>query len=221
MYDGVKMNSEMHTAKDAPAGSATRAVDAVPAGRHDPEGRRRQIVRAAAELIPEVGLAKLTHRIVAQRAGVSLGATTRYFAGLDELRKAALAEMAALLEEDLASTRALLNSEGCTPESLTRDISEFLAQRELVRITIELTVAANADPTLRPLANLWAEGIVELLTPTLGPVVARGIVLIMDGATTHASLNDEPLPDQLLRAMFSIMLAGSQRAPEKNADDSP
>ena len=106
----------------------------------DPEGRRRQIVRAAAELIPEVGLAKLTHRLVAQRAGVSLGSTTRYFANLDELRKSGLTEMSELLEEDLASTRARLEVEGVTAESLTEDIAEFLDQHELVRISIELMV---------------------------------------------------------------------------------
>lgn len=193
------MNTERHFEHDTPG-------EVVPSGRHDPEGRRRQLVRAAAELIPEVGLAKLTHRLVAQRAGVSLGSTTRYFANLDELRKAGLTEMSELLEEDLASTRARLQAEGVTPESLTEDIAEFLDQHELVRISIELMVAANADPVLRPLANHWADGIVDMLTPTLGPVVARGVVLIMDGATMHASVNEAPLPKELLREILATML---------------
>ena len=193
------MNTERHFEHGAPG-------EVVPSGRHDSEGRRRQLVRAAAELIPEVGLAKLTHRLVAQRAGVSLGSTTRYFANLDELRKAGLTEMSELLEEDLASTRARLEAEGVTPESLTEDIAEFLDQHELVRISIELMVAANADPVLRPLANHWADGIVDMLTPTLGPVVARGVVLIMDGATMHASVNEAPLPKELLREILATML---------------
>ena len=193
------MNTERHFEHGAPG-------EVVPSGRHGPEGRRRQLVRAAAELIPEVGLAKLTHRLVAQRAGVSLGSTTRYFANLDELRKAGLTEMSELLEEDLASTRARLEAEGVTPESLTEDIAEFLDQHELVRISIELMVAANADPVLRPLANHWADGIVDMLTPTLGPVVARGVVLIMDGATMHASVNEAPLPKELLREILATML---------------
>lgn len=193
------MNTERHFEHGTPG-------EVVPSGRHDPEERRRQLVRAAAELIPEVGLAKLTHRLVAQRAGVSLGSTTRYFANLDELRKAGLTEMSELLEEDLASTRARLEAEGVTPESLTEDIAEFLDQHELVRISIELMVAANADPVLRPLANHWADGIVDMLTPTLGPVVARGVVLIMDGATMHASVNEAPLPKELLREILATML---------------
>ena len=198
------MNTEQHSGIAA-------SGKAVPAGRHDPEGRRRQIVRAAAQLIPEVGLAKLTHRLVAQRAGVSLGSTTRYFANLDELRRAGLTEMSELLEEDLASTRARLEADGVTPESLTEDLAEFLDEHELVRISVELMVAANEDPVLRPLANHWADGIVELLAPSLGPVVARGIVLIMDGATMHASVNEQPLSQEMLREILATMLSGSQR----------
>ena len=59
---------------------------------------------------------------------------------------------------------------------------------------------------LRPLANHWADGIVDMLTPTLGPVVARGVVLIMDGATMHASVNEAPLPKELLREILATML---------------
>ena len=45
-----------------------------------------------------------------------------------------------------------------------------------------------------------------MLTPTLGPVVARGVVLIMDGATMHASVNEAPLPKELLREILATML---------------
>lgn len=194
----------------------------IPAGRHDPEGRRRQIVRAAAELIPEVGLTKLTHRLVAERAGVSLGSTTRYFATLDELRRESLALMSALLDQDLESTRARIKAEGCTPESLTKDLNGFLAERDLVRVSIELMSAAHQDPALRPLANHWADGIVATLTPTLGPLIARGVVLIMDGATMHASINEQPLPDDLLQQLFAIMLSNAPDTPAKpNTSEAP
>ena len=58
-------------------------------GRRDPEGRRRAIIDAAAELIVDSGASSLTHRAVAARAGVSLGSTTQYFSSLDELRELA------------------------------------------------------------------------------------------------------------------------------------
>ncbi len=200
--EDVTANGIVHRTNE----EGTSGASPVPTGRHDPEGRRRQIVLAAAELIPEVGLAKLTHRLVAQRAGVSLGATTRYFASLDELRSEALRVMAEVLEAELAATRALLEDEGFTPRSLTKDLMAFLHDRELVRIGIELVFAANADPVLRPLANLWTEGLVELLAPALGPVAARGAALVMDGAAMHASINDEPLDEALIEQILGTLM---------------
>lgn len=47
--------------------------------------RRDAIVRAAAELATENGFAAVSHRGVAERAGVPLGSTTYYFSCLDDL----------------------------------------------------------------------------------------------------------------------------------------
>lgn len=49
------------------------------------EARRRSIIHAAAAIIRELGPAAVTHRLVAERAGCSLSATTYYFRGLDDL----------------------------------------------------------------------------------------------------------------------------------------
>ena len=68
--------------------------------KRDPEGRRRAIIEAAAEIIAREGTRKLTHRRVAQQAGVPLGSTTQYFSSIDELHRAALAELARLIEEE-------------------------------------------------------------------------------------------------------------------------
>lgn len=210
MYDEYTMNFAPHDASRTPEQEENSVV---PRGRHDPAGRKRLLVEAAAELIPEVGLAKLTHRMVAQRAGVSLGSTTRYFANLEELRKEGLLLMSSLLEQDLSSARNRFERDGCTPESLTAEISEFLADHDLVRITMELMAAANVDSVLRPLANHWAEGIIEMLSPEVGEIAARAIVLIMDGATMHAALNESPLDAVELQQIFAAVLRGTQ-APE-------
>jgi DNA-binding transcriptional regulator YbjK len=60
----------------------------------DPAGRRQTIIDAATRVIAEAGLAELTHRRVAEVAGVPVGSTTYYFKDLDELREAALADAA-------------------------------------------------------------------------------------------------------------------------------
>lgn len=55
--------------------------------------RRAQIVEAAAAYALEHGIAALSHRQVAAAAKVPLGSTTYYFASLDELRAAAVAQI--------------------------------------------------------------------------------------------------------------------------------
>lgn len=51
--------------------------------------RRGELARAAADVVRAEGPAALSHRAVAARAGLSLSATTYYYAGLDELAAAA------------------------------------------------------------------------------------------------------------------------------------
>ena len=60
--------------------------------KRDPERRRQEIVRAATEMLLEGST--LSHRAVAQRAGVPLGATTYYFSSLHDLREAAVCQLA-------------------------------------------------------------------------------------------------------------------------------
>src|SRR5699024_4676052 len=56
----------------------------------DPEGRRDAIVWATVAVIAEHGLARTTHRRIADRADVALGSTTYYFESLDDLVATAL-----------------------------------------------------------------------------------------------------------------------------------
>ena len=52
------------------------------------------LLDAAAELIAEQGFAAVSHRAVAERAGLPLAATTYYFSSLEELLKFALHQLA-------------------------------------------------------------------------------------------------------------------------------
>ena len=57
-----------------------------------PKGERRRyaLIRAAADLLCEGGFEAVTHRAVAERAGLPLASTTYYFASLDEVVEAAV-----------------------------------------------------------------------------------------------------------------------------------
>ena len=101
--------------------------DAVTRRRRDPETRRREIVAAAAELIVEVGVGALTHRMIAARAGVPLGATTQYFATLDELRSEALRHLVADVDSRMQGIRSVLTERGATPAVIAELIVQGLA----------------------------------------------------------------------------------------------
>ncbi|HEX6382829.1 MAG TPA: TetR family transcriptional regulator, partial [Acidimicrobiia bacterium] len=52
--------------------------------------RREALLRAAIELLGETGVRSVTHRAVAERAGVPLASTTYYFSSVKELVEEAL-----------------------------------------------------------------------------------------------------------------------------------
>lgn len=175
-------------------------------GRRDPEGRRRAIVAAAAELIIEPG-ATLTHRAVAARAGVSLGSTTQYFASLDELRELALQSLSDDIDAGLAEVEEqLLPLEGA-PERLAREMRTFLMDRRAVRADLELLHAGLDDPRLRQLALRWTDRLTETLARHLDEAVAQAITLYLDGATLHAGLHDEPLSAETMASVFRALMS--------------
>ena len=84
-----------------------RAVPAEQRSRHPTEVRRRQVVRAALELISEQGIAGVSARDIARHAGVSPGTITYHFSGVREI----VAEAIALeIEEYYAPLMARLSA---------------------------------------------------------------------------------------------------------------
>jgi AcrR family transcriptional regulator len=62
-----------------------RAVPAEQRSRHPTEVRRRQVVRAALELISQQGIAGVSARDIAKHAGISPGTITYHFSGVREI----------------------------------------------------------------------------------------------------------------------------------------
>lgn len=174
-------------------------------GRRDPEGRRRAIIAAAAELIIEPG-ATLTHRAVAARAGVSLGSTTQYFASLDELRELALQTLSDDIDAGLAAVEEQLLPLEDAPERLAREMHAFLADGRAVRSDLELVHAGLGDPRLRVLSLRWTDRLTEILARHLDASVAQAISLYLDGATLHAGLHDEPVTAEAMAHTFRALM---------------
>ena len=164
--------------------------------RKDPEGRRRTMVEAAVQEMTEHGLGALTHRRVAERAQVPLGATTYYFATLDDLRVAALEAIAARTEEDLEEISAAIAACGGAPETIAEQLCLYLADRDRVL----------HEPDLRPLSRRWVHGMTEILSAHTSPGAARATAVYMDGAVLYALLNDVPLNQAELSAAITALM---------------
>ncbi|MFJ9553600.1 TetR/AcrR family transcriptional regulator [Nocardiopsis sp. NPDC101807] len=174
--------------------------------RRDPRGRRRSIVEAAAELIAESGVSGLTHRGVAARARVPLGATTYYFATLDDLSTAALQHLAQDTDEALRELAGQIARDRGDPAAVAALLHDYLRQGPRVRADAELYLAGVHRPDLRPLTLRWFEGLVRILAEHTTPRAARALALYVDGAMLHALTHDEPLdPDELAFAVTSLM----------------
>lgn len=98
---------------------------------------RSRVISATIELIYEVGVSGITHRKVAERAGVPLGTTTYHFDSLAELI-------------ELAISQEFARDSARRAEVLQRTASDY----ELVPLLLELMVpGGSSDPEL--LANVY------------------------------------------------------------------
>ncbi|MFB7249110.1 TetR/AcrR family transcriptional regulator [Microbacterium sp. NPDC056234] len=185
--------------------------------RRDPEARRRSIIAAAAELIVEIGADAITHRKVAARAGVPLGATTQYFDTLDDLRDAALDALVTEVDLRIEVTRQTVVAEGVTPGILARLVSEALVEARSVQAERAVVTAAVHDPRVRELARHWSDEVVGFIAPVHGVDSARAAAAFIDGVLWHSQIHDEPLDEELIRDALAGILRSSASTPSTTA----
>ena len=176
--------------------------------KRDPEGRRRAIIEAAAEIIAREGTRKLTHRRVAQQAGVPLGSTTQYFSSIDELRRAALAELARLIEEDYDEMFRAVDAAGGT--AYAHELNAYLADAEQVAIDTAFYSTAANDPELRELARASIGISIRRSLPYVDEPRAKALTMLMDGAMLETCLLGEPVDpnavDLAVKAIFATKI---------------
>lgn len=173
--------------------------------RRDPEGRRRAILAAAAEVIVEKGAAALTHRAVAARAGVPLGSTTQYFTSIDALREAALEQLSDEIDRELEGMETHLRDLINNPERAVDDLVEYFNDKRVLHADLALIMTGITDPRLRPLALRWSDRLVEILSPEIGRDRAIAIAIYLDGLSIHAGLHESPLPhEEILRVLRAL-----------------
>ncbi|UUE21096.1 TetR/AcrR family transcriptional regulator [Microbacterium sp. J1-1] len=181
--------------------------------RRDPEARRREIVTAAAELIVEVGAEAVTHRMVAARAGVPLGATTQYFDTLDDLRAAAFRALAEEVDARLDGVRQTLAERGVSPHTIATLIADSMEDAHAVQADRAVVTAAVHDPRLRELARHLSDRLVELLEPTYGEDRARAAMIFIDGVMWNMQIRDDRLAQSFIETALARILGDFASTP--------
>ncbi|MFF0739224.1 TetR/AcrR family transcriptional regulator [Streptomyces sp. NPDC004111] len=161
-------------------------------GRTDPQ-RRDRIIDAALDLIADEGVAGISHRKVAARAGVPLGSMTYHFQSMEELLREAFGRFAAtivaLFEERLGAAGDPDEARAAVVD-LVHDLSSG-DQRQLV-LTHELYTLAARQPAYRELTRAWMRRSRDILEQHFPPDTARQLDALIEGLSLHRALDTEP-----------------------------
>jgi DNA-binding transcriptional regulator YbjK len=163
-------------------------------------------VTAAIAVIAERGPADATHRAIAARAEVPLGATTYYFPTLADLHAAAISRVADETAAELVEWYRRLTDGTDFAVTLAALCGEFVARRDYAIIDYEFYVAAARNPELRTAARHWVDGTRDVLTRLTDVETAFGLVALIDGAMLEAVVTDEVVNEARLAQAIRRLL---------------
>jgi len=155
------------------------------------QGRREQILEATLRVIGRSGREAVTHRAVAEEAGVPLGSTTYYFDSRDDLLGQALEHVARTeadrhieLGHELRKARSPRQLADMLLDQLVFEIDD----RDAYIAEYELWLEAGRRPDLREPATAWCDavqlavaGAMEKLGSTNPAMDASLVVATIDG----------------------------------------
>ncbi|MFI9344079.1 TetR/AcrR family transcriptional regulator [Streptomyces sp. NPDC052773] len=161
-------------------------------GHTDPQ-RRARIIAATLDLIADDGVAGVSHRKIAARAGVPLGSMTYHFSGIDDLLREAFRHftdhIVALFDAHLAPPADRDQARAAVAD-LIHTLSEG-SRRDLV-LTQELYTLAARRPAYRELTQEWMARSRTHLEKHFDPDTARQLDALIEGLTLHRALSPAP-----------------------------
>jgi DNA-binding transcriptional regulator YbjK len=185
--------------------------------RQDRSRRRRDaLLRATIELLGETGIRSVTHRAVAQRAGVPLASTTYYFRSVHELVEEALKLHVTERVAELSGMAALaLGTRGASAADIAERLAEVLvgAPTPILVAQYQMYLDAGRNPALQPAvaeALSAFEGLAAGMLRALGASdpegAAEAFVALLDGFALHRLARPRD-PDREAAALFAAMRA--------------
>jgi len=164
--------------------------------RQDRSRRRRDaLLRATVELLGEIGAKSVTHRAVAERAGLPLASTTYYFESVNQLIEEALKLHVSERVAELSGMAAVaLGAVGASAQDIAERLAEVLAAAPtpILVAQYQMYLEAGRNPALQPaVADALAafEGLAAGVLATLGArepeATAEAFVALLDGFALH------------------------------------
>jgi DNA-binding transcriptional regulator YbjK len=135
------------------------------------ERRRQAILEATLALVGREGAGAVTHRKVAEEAGVPLAATTYYFASKDELVREALlyaAESDRATLDPLAAALETAADVGALATILADHVADWLGAGRAVLVSHwEISLEGARRPELAEISRAWTDGYIKVLAAPL------------------------------------------------------
>lgn len=155
------------------------------------EKRRAEIIAATLAVVTRDGAAGVTHRTVAQEAGITTSLSTYYFATLDDLLVAALTSVADVYTDRI---RQIIDGRGDKLRGLAELIVESAGPgRERAVAERELSTLAARRSALAPVARHWRDNVSELAAGlTDDPEAIAALVAASDGLCTAILIDSIP-----------------------------
>lgn len=176
---------------------------------NDP-GRRERIIAAALELILDEGVARVSHRAVAERAGVPLGSMTYHFTGIDDVVTEAFRllvdRLSGRYRSGLSQARTQTEAREAVVEIICGDT--FASPREMAGI-FELYSYGRNSPDAAALAAAWMGISAAALTEHFTPAAAHAVDALIEGWTIHHHLDGKAPDRELVRAAVTALTSSA------------
>ena len=185
--------------------------------RQDRSRRKREaLLRATIELLGETGAKSVTHRAVAERAGLALASTTYYFESVHQLIEEALKLHVAERVAELQGLAAVaLGAKGASATDIAERLAEVLASAPtpILVAQYQMYLEAGRNPALQPAvaeALSAFEGLAAEVLAALGArepePTAEAVVALLDGFALHRLARPRD-PAREAAALFRAMRA--------------